>query len=139
METYIINGVEVEYDTFDLVNMEIYRDEVRRVAELSELSKDVTVDNYVEIVREMCEAVMDAFDTIIGEGTSLLLFGGRVNAKTVPQAWSDFTRAVSANLSAANANSAGVPVNREQRRKAERERRREEARKRVAARTNDAG
>lgn len=141
METYIINGVEVEYDTFDLVNMEIYRDEVRRVAELSELSKDVTVDNYVEIVREMCECVMDAFDTIIGEGTSQLLFGGRVNAKTVPQAWSDFTRAVSANLSAVNANSAGapIPMNREQRRKAERERRREEARKRVAARTNDAG
>lgn len=138
METYIINGIEVEYDTFDLVNMEIYRDEVKRVAELAELSKNVTVDNYVEIIREMCEGVMDAFDTIVGEGTSELLFGGRVNAKTVPQAWNDFTKAVTSNIEGSGVNSAGVTMNREQRRKAERERRREEARKRVAARTNDA-
>ena len=138
METYIINGIEVEYDTFDLVNMEIYRDEVKRVAELAELSKNVTVDNYVEIIREMCEGVMDAFDTIVGEGTSELLFGGRVNAKTVPQAWNDFTKAVAYNIEGSGVNSAGVTMNREQRRKAERERRREEARKRVAARTNDA-
>ena len=138
MESYIINGVEVEYDTFDLVNMEIYRDEVKRVAELAELSKNVTVDNYVEIIREMCEGVMDAFDTIVGEGTSELLFGGRVNAKTVPQAWNDFTKAVASNIEGSGVNSAGVTMNREQRRKAERERRREEARKRVAARTNDA-
>lgn len=138
METYIINGIEFEYDTFDLVNMEIYRDEVKRVAELSELYKDVTVDNYVEIIREMCEGVMDAFDTIVGEGTSELLFGGRVNAKTVPQAWNDFTKAVASNIEGSGVNSAGVTMNREQRRKAERERRREEARKRVAARTKDA-
>lgn len=139
MDKYIVNGVELEYDTFDLVNMEIYRDEVTRVAELAELSKDVTVDNYVEIIREMCEVVMDAFDTIVGEGTSELLFGGRVNAKTVPQAWNDFTKAVASNLKESGVNSAAVPMNREQRRKAERERRREEARKRVAARTSDAG
>lgn len=67
MDKYIVNGVEFEYDTFDLVNMEIYRDEVKRVAELAELSKNVTVDNYVEIIREMCEGVLDAFDTIVGE------------------------------------------------------------------------
>ena len=139
METYIINGIEFEYDTFDLVNMEIYRDEVKRVEELAELSKNVTVDNYVEIIREMCEGVMDAFDTIVGEGTSELLFGGRVNAKTVPQAWNDFAKAVASNLNESGVNSAAVPMNREQRRRAERERRREEARKRVAARTNDAG
>lgn len=138
METYIINGIEFEYDTFDLVNMEIYRDAVKRVAELAELPKNVTVDNYVEIIREMCEGVMDAFDTIVGEGTSELLFGGRVNAKTVPQAWNDFTKAVASNIEGSGVNSAGVATNREQRRKAERERRREEARKRVAARTNDA-
>ena len=138
METYIINGIEFEYDTFDLVNMEIYRDEVKRVAELAEISKNVTVDNYVEIIREMCEGVMDAFDTIVGEGTSELLFGGRVNAKTVPKAWNDFTKAVASNIEGSGVNSAAVPMNMEQRRRAERERRREEARKRVAARTNDA-
>lgn len=131
METYIINGVEVEYDTFDLVNMEVYRDEVKRVAALSELSANVNEDNYVEIIREMCEGVMDAFDTIIGEGTSELLFGGKVNAKTFPNAWREFTDAVAKVMDPA------PTVNREQRRAAERAERRAAAQKRVEARQNE--
>lgn len=134
METYSINGVEVEYDTFDLVNMEVYRDEVKRVADLSELAKDVTTENYIEIIREMCEGVMDAFDTIIGEGTSNLLFGGKVNAKTIPAAWAEFNVAVGAQLNSA---SPAPTMNREQRRAAERAARREEARKRVEARQHE--
>lgn len=135
METYIINGVEVEYDTFDLVNMEVYRDEVKRVAALHELSANVNEDNYVEIIREMCEGVMDAFDTVIGEGTSELLFGGKVNAKTVPNAWHDFVRAVAEVMNGAHT---AAPMNREQRRAAERAERRAAAQKRVEARQNEA-
>ena len=135
METYIINGIEVEYDTFDLVNMEVYRDEVKRVAALHELSNNVTEDNYVEIIREMCECVMDAFDTIIGEGTSERLFGGKVNAKTVPNAWNDFVRAVAEVMNGAYT---AAPMNREQRRAAERAERRAAAQKRVEARQNEA-
>lgn len=135
METYSINGVEVEYDTFDLVNMEVYRDETKRVAALADLAKDVTAENYIDIIREMCEGVMDAFDTIIGEGTSEKLFGGRVNAKTVPAAWSEFTQAVAkvmnTDIPGAESN---VPMNREQRRAAERAARREAAKKRVEER-----
>lgn len=135
METYSINGVEVEYDTFDLVNMEVYRDEVKRVADLSELAKDVTTENYIEIIREMCEGVMDAFDTIIGEGTSNLLFGGKVNAKTIPAAWAEFTQAVAkvmnTDIPGAGSN---TPMNREQRRAAARAARREAAKKRVEER-----
>lgn len=135
METYIINGIEVEYDTFDLVNMEVYRDEVKRVAALHELSNNVNEDNYVEIIREMCEGVMDAFDTIIGEGTSERLFGGKVNAKTVPNAWREFTQAVAATMDGAHPAPA---MNREQRRAAERAERRAAAQKRVEARQNEA-
>ena len=135
METYSINGVEVEYDTFDLVNMEVYRDEVKRVAALADLAKDVTAENYIDIIREMCEGVMDAFDTIIGEGTSEKLFGGRVNAKTVPVAWAEFTQAVAKTMNTdipgAGSN---TPMNREQRRAAERAARREAAKKRVEER-----
>jgi len=135
MDKYIVNGVEFEYDTFDLVNMEVYRDEVKRVADLSELAKDVTTENYIEIIREMCEGVMDAFDTIIGEGISNLLFGGKVNAKTIPAAWAEFTQAVAkvmnTDIPGAESN---VPMNREQRRAAERAARREAAKKRVEER-----
>lgn len=135
MEKYKVNGVEVEYDTFDLVNMEVYRDEVQRVAALADLAKDVTVENYIDIIREMCEGIMDAFDTIIGEGTSEKLFGGRVNAKIVPAAWAEFTQAV-ANMMNTDIPGAGsnMPVNREQRRAAERVARREAAKKRVEER-----
>lgn len=31
METYIINGQKVEYDTFELSNMELFDSEVRRI------------------------------------------------------------------------------------------------------------
>lgn len=136
MDTYIINGVEIEYDTFDLVNMEVYRDELKRVAKLAELTKAVTADNYIEIIREMCEGVLDAFDTIIGEGTSELLFGGSLNAKTIPEAWQEFTTAVSEKMNAQGGSNAGnvVALNREQRRAAERAARREAAKERVEAR-----
>ena len=133
MEIYIINGHEVEYDTFDLVNMEVFRDESKRVAALSELSANVTEDNYVDIIREMCEGVMDAFDTVIGEGTSDLLFGGKVNAKTVPEAWRKFCQDVAAAM-----NDTAPVANREQRRAAERAARRAEAKARVEARQNGA-
>lgn len=132
METYIINGHKVEYDTFDLVNMEVYRDETKRVAALSELAQNVTEDNYVEIVREMCEGVMDAFDTIIGEGTSDLLFGGKVNAKVIPDAWRKFCQDVAENMNATTP----PAMNREQRRAAERAARRGAAKKRVEERLN---
>lgn len=136
MDNYIINGVEIEYDTFDLVNMEVYRDELKRVAKLAELTKTVTADNYIEIIREMCEGVLDAFDTIIGEGTSELLFGGRLNAKTIPDAWQEFTTAVSEKMNTQGGINAGnvVALNREQRRAAERAARREAAKERVEAR-----
>lgn len=139
MEVYTINGYEVEYDTFDLVNMEVYRDEVKRVAELAKLSATVTAENYVEVIREMCEGVVDAFDTIIGEGTSKMLFGGRLNAKTIPEAWQEFTEAVSARMNQQGTGDGGnvVTMNREQRRAAERQARREAAKERVAAKMKD--
>lgn len=133
MEKYIINGVEVEYDTFDLVNMEVYRDEMTRLAGLSKLAEGVTLDNYIERIREMCEGVLDAFDTVLGEGTSEKLFGGRMNAQEIPNAWKEFTKAVEAYMNENSAPSTPT-MNREQRRAAERKQRREEARKRVEER-----
>ena len=34
METYNINGVEIQYDTFDLVNLELYTNGVTEIAEM---------------------------------------------------------------------------------------------------------
>lgn len=133
MDTYIINGVHVEYDTFDLTNMEIYRDELKRLSELSKLADGVNLDNYIERIREMCEGVMDAFDTVIGEGTSELLFGSKMNAETIPAAWKEFAEAVEQRMKGSPLSSP-PHINREQRRAEEREKRREAARKRVEER-----
>ena len=66
MDTYNINGVAVEYDTFDTVNMELFISELERVQKETEaLPKDVAAYR-----KGMCELVRDVFDTIIGEGTS---------------------------------------------------------------------
>lgn len=136
MEKYIINGVEVEYDTFDLVNMELYDSEVRRISEAAEAMQDADKSSYLQTVRSMCEDIMDAFDTLLGEGMSREIFGGKVNAKAIPTAWRSFIRDVAANMNNIGADDAPVvQMNREQRRAAERAKRKEEARARVAQRT----
>lgn len=138
MERYIINGVEVEYDTFDLVNMELYDSEVRRIAKAAESMQDADANNYIQVVRAMCDDIMDAFDTILGDGSSQKIFGGKVNAKIIPDAWKSFTRSVAEQMSKIGGEeTAVVHLNREQRRAAERAKRKEEARARVAQRTGN--
>ena len=40
MESYRINGIDVEYDTFDLTNMELFDSEYRRVTDFARKVKD---------------------------------------------------------------------------------------------------
>ena len=144
MEKYIINGIEVEYDTFDLVNMELYDGEVRRIAKAAESMQSADANNYIEVIRSVCDDILDAFDTILGEGSSEKIFGGKVNAKIIPDAWKSFTRSVAEQMSKIGGEETketeeteAVYLNREQRRAAERVKRKEEARARVAQRTGN--
>lgn len=136
MEKYIINGHEVEYDTFDLENMELFDGEVRRVsASAEEMQKNATEANYLQYARTVCETIMDAFDVLIGEGTSKKVFGGRINVYAIRNAWSQFILDVRAEMKNFGRASAVAPqMNREQRRAAEREQRRAEARAKIAKR-----
>lgn len=143
MDTYNINGVAVEYDTFDTVNMELFINELERVQKETEaLPKDVTA-----YMKGMCELVRDFFDTIIGEGTSEKCFGPRSNLKAIVFAYGDFVRRVAEEMASitdimgSNAIKYGserAPTNREQRRAEERARRRAEAAERVKLRKSDA-
>lgn len=137
MEKYIINGVEVEYDTFDLENMELFDGEVRQVsASAEEMQKNATEENYLQYTRTVCEAIMDAFDVLIGEGTSKKVFGGRVNVYAIRNAWNQFILDVRAELNSFGGASA-PQMNREQRRAAEREKRRAEAKAKIAKRNEE--
>lgn len=147
METYIINGVEVEYDTYDVTNMEIYGAEVQRLAELGK-KLDATMDktdyfSAAQALRTFCEEILDAFDCILGEGSSRNIFGDKVNVKAIMNAYVEFTSAVnkatSTMFGAENPKpSVSQPenMNREQRRAAERAKRRAEAADRAKARAH---
>lgn len=93
MEKYMVNGQEVEYDTFDLDNMETYDEAVKRVAEVAQ-AEDATDENYLVRMRETCNAILDAFDAFLGDGMAVKIFGNRVNVKTIMNGYHEFTGAV---------------------------------------------
>lgn len=93
MERYTVNGHEIEYDTFDIDNLEIYDRETRRI---EEMVKGVRADseNYVSVLREICNAVLDFFDTVVGEGTAHDIFGDRVNFRDIIKGFREFSDGV---------------------------------------------
>lgn len=132
MDIYTINGVQIEYDTMDLVNMEIYDTEVKRIAaEAQEWEKiDLTADNYLGVLRRQCESVLDAFECILGEGATDKIFGGRMNVEAILNSYGEFTRAVAERVRGMGGAQMPEP-NRETRRAAERAQRRADAAERV--------
>lgn len=136
MDTYIVNGVSVEYDTFDLINMELFGTEVERLTKFANSSKGKAYDTFADSVsdlRELCEGVKDFFDCVLGEGMAEKIFGNRVNALDMTQAYHAFVAEVSAKMQNGFSAPAAPALNREQRRAAEREQRRAEAKARAEA------
>lgn len=136
MDNYIVNGVSVEYDTFDLVNIELFGTEVERLTKLANSSKGKVYDTFADSVsdlRELCEEVKDFFDCVLGEGMAEKIFGNRVNALDMSQAYHTFVAEVSARMQTGFSAPAAPALNREQRRAAEREQRRAEAKARTEA------
>ena len=136
METYIVNGVAIEYDTFDLVNMELFGTEVERLKDFADSIKGKTYETFADSVadlREMCEGIKDFFDCVVGEGTSEKVFGTRVNALDMTQAYHNFVAEVSAKMQNGFSAPVAPAMNIEQRRAAEREKRRAEAKEKAEA------
>lgn len=130
MDAYIVNGVSVEYDTFDLVNMELFGTEVERLKDFADSIKGKQYETFADSVsdlREMCEGIKDFFDCVVGEGTSEKVFGTRVNALDMTQAYHNFVAEVSSRMQNGFSAPVAPAMNREQRRAAEREQRRAEA------------
>lgn len=136
METYIVNGVAIEYDTFDLVNMELFGTEVERLKDFADSINGKQYNDFADSVsdlREMCEGIKDFFDCVVGEGTSEKVFGTRVNALDMTQAYHNFVAEVSAKMQNGFSAPVAPAINREQRRAAEREKRRAEAKEKAEA------
>lgn len=136
METYIVNGVAIEYDTFDLVNMELFGTEVERLKDFADSINGKQYNAFADSVadlREMCEGIKDFFDCVVGEGTSEKVFGTRVNALDMTQVYHNFVAEVSARMQNGFSAPVSPAMNRAQHRAAEREQRRAEAAARVEA------
>lgn len=96
MEQYTVNGIEFEYDTFDLDNMEAF---AREVEEMQEIVKSINTDgiglaDQVQILREQGERILDFFDSVVGEGTAEKIFGHRMNIRDLMEGYKSFTSSV---------------------------------------------
>lgn len=141
MEKYIVNGHEIEYDTFDLANIELLDSEIKRLTnKLANIqAENIPAENQFAFLHEISEDILDFFDTVVGEGTSQKVFEGKVNIRDLFSAFQKFNQDVKSNTAsvfgAMNVTplSPAVPANREQRRAAERAMRREKARQAATA------
>ncbi|MBS7225370.1 MAG: hypothetical protein KH050_08530 [Clostridiaceae bacterium] len=111
MEKYTVNGKTFEYDTFDLENMERYDREARRIEEQAN-HINANGENYISVLREIANSVLDFFDVVVGDGMAREIFGERVNFRDIMSGYREFTEDV------AKAMQDSMPApNREQRRR----------------------
>ncbi len=97
MEKYMVNGVEIQYDTFDVDNIEKWDEEVQRVAD--EAKKPRGDDETVAAqLRRICYSMRDMFDAVCGDGTALDVFGEKVNIKAIHEGYASFVKQVGKNM-----------------------------------------
>ena len=94
METYKIHGYEIEYDTFDLENMERFDQETRRVVQAAR--SQTAEKDYLATARQQANSMLTFFDGVLGEGMAQQLFGAKVNIRDLLQAYRQFTEDVAA-------------------------------------------
>lgn len=92
METYLVNGVEIEYDTFDIDRLEAYEQGTKQVAEACE--RDQENESVHDKLRRVCQAITGFFDSVCGDGTAREIFGESTNVKAIYTGYRSFTEAV---------------------------------------------
>lgn len=118
MDTYRINGVEVEYDTFDLDNMERLEEAVNRVQDdvnaIQAKARDG--ESPMKLLREQANVFLDFFDDVLGDGSARKIFGDRVNIRDIATGYREFTEAVGEQQGTLREAISPARQNREQRR-----------------------
>lgn len=138
MDTYIINGKEVEFNTSGVYEMRLFNAEFKRANSILEARNDNGEDE-LDFVIEKFEAIIDFFDAVLGEGTVKQCFGLRPDSFDLMNAYAQFVKDVPEKFQEATkrlnvVRPATEPLmNREQRRAAEREARRQAIREQVKA------
>lgn len=92
MERFTVNGAEVEFDPFDLDVMEDYMADLDRVDAERRVKQEG--ETPTGTLRRACNAILDFFDDVLGEGKAEELFGQRVNVKAIFGGYQEFTTQV---------------------------------------------
>lgn len=89
-----INDVELELDLMDVDEKERFEDCFNAMNDtVQEATKNIKEgDSESVYMRKICEAVIDFFDDLFGEGTSNEIFEGRVNIKKCMLAIQEITK-----------------------------------------------
>lgn len=118
-----INGVELEFDVFDVETAAVYEDARKQVQErFLEMKAAEEEENFPLVLKIGCEAIREAFDCVFGEGTSSEVFGERMNFRESIEAFKQLSdeansqfaeqKKWSQDIIASRANSAGNRVQR---------------------------
>lgn len=120
MERFTVNGVQVEFDPFDLDVMDGYMAGLDRVD--AERRVKAEGEAPTATLRRACNTILDFFDDQLGAGKAEELFGQRVNVKAIFEGYQEFTTQVNACIGdyakglTTGQTAAVVPLNRAQRR-----------------------
>ncbi len=87
-DTYVINGVEITYDTFDIDNMDRWELSVKHVSDETKMS--IPGETPLQKLRRICNTILDFFDAVCGDGTAQKIFGDQVNVKEIYTSYNDF-------------------------------------------------
>lgn len=81
---FTINGVELEYDAFDVATAGRYKLCRNHVSKEVDRAKEFEIPESLDI---MCNAVRKGFDVLFGDGTSEKVFGDGNNIRTATEAF----------------------------------------------------
>lgn len=82
------NGVELELDLTDVETVERYEEVINSMdTGMKNIPKD---GKQSDILRAYCNLLRGVFDDLFGEGTSEKMFGEKLNATQITEAYEDF-------------------------------------------------
>ena len=85
MSKFEINGVELEYDAFDMDTVEKFTEAKQEVAD--QITSLADTKDIVVMGRAQCKAVKGFFDTVFGEGMGERVCGKKDNLRTCAEAY----------------------------------------------------
>lgn len=99
MDEYMVNGVAIRYDAFDLDNFEKWDDAVKHVESESKKPRGAE-ESETDQIRRVCYAMQDFFDVVCGDGTAQSVFGETVNIKAIYEGYVSFAMQVTEKMEA---------------------------------------